>query len=222
MRWILFLALLISGSSFAQWKEYMIGVRGDTLNKIDMEGKKQGPWINRYETVRGEPGFEEEGEYVNNRKEGNWRKFNMMGDLLAIENYHWGFLDGVSQYFNLAGNLIREESWRAFNPDKLYDTLDVEDVMNPGNYNEVIVKNEGSSLKHGTWSYYNGGGGAALRTEFYRLGKLEQGGATPPTLGSDTLVVTNTAKPREVIEYEKKNSGKKKVKVRDGTVRYNQ
>lgn len=218
MRWILLLLLFISGSSFGQWKDYMIGARGDTLNKIDMRGKKQGPWINRFETLRGEPGFEEEGEYIEDRKEGNWRKFNLMGDLMAIENYHWGFLDGNSQFFNVAGHLVREESWRAFNPDKDYDTLDVEDVTSPGNYNSVIIKNEGSSIKHGTWSYYNDG--MAFKTEFYRLGKLEQGATPPPTLGSDTMAVTSVKKPKEVLEFEKKNAGKKKVKVRDGTVRY--
>ena len=218
MRWILIVAVLISGNSFAQWKDYMIGVRGDTLNKVDLKGKKQGAWIHRYETVRGEPGFEEEGEYKDDRKEGNWRKYSLMGDLQAIENYHWGFLNGTSQYFNMAGHLVREESWRAFNPDKAYDTLDVEDVMSPGNYNSVIVKNEGSSIKHGTWSYYNDG--MAFKTEFYRLGKLEQGSAPPPTLGKDTMAVTSMKKPKEVLDYEKKNSGKKKIKVRDGTVSY--
>ena len=32
---------------------------------------------------------------------------------------------------------------------------------------------------------------------------------------SDTAI-TSKAKPREVLEYEKKNSNKKKIKVRDG------
>jgi hypothetical protein len=220
MRWILILSLLISGSSFGQWKSYIIGVKGDTLNKIDLKGKKQGPWINHIESLRGEPGYEEEGEYTNDRKEGTWRKFNLMGDLLAIENYQWGFQDGISQYFSISGNLIREESWRAFNPDKLYDTLAVEDVSNPGNYNDVIIKNEGSSLKHGTWKYYDAG--FVSKTEFYHLGKLEQGSAAPPSLASDTLSVTKKMeKPKEVIEYEKKNSGKKKIKVRDGSVNFN-
>ena len=60
----------------------------------------------------------------------------------------------------------------------------------------------------------------AFKTEFYRLGKLEQGSAPPPTLGSDTLAVTSMKKPKEVLDFEKKNAGKKKIKVRDGTVRY--
>ena len=221
MRWILILSLFISAESFAQWKDYVIGVKGDTLNRVDSEGKKQGPWFHRYETIRGERGFEEEGEYEQDRKEGRWRKYSLMGDLLAIENYRWGFLDGQSQYFNMSGNIVREESWRAFNPDKLYDTVDVEDVMSPGNFNQVIIKNEGSSVKHGTWQYYDQASGLINKSEFYLLGKLEKGN-DPLTLSRDTLSSSakKIQKPKEVLDFEKKNSGKKKVRVRDGSVGY--
>jgi hypothetical protein len=219
MRWMLICFLFISGICSAQLKSYVIGVKGDTLNKVDISGKKQGKWVNRYETVRGEPGFEEEGEFVDDRKEGLWRKYSLMGDLLSVENFRWGFLDGLSQYFNMAGNVVREESWRAFNPDKLYDTIDVEDVVNPGNFKEVIVKNEGSSLKHGTWKYYDPGSGFIDKTEFYLLGKLDKN-SEPPTLAKDTVSSTakKQAKPKEVLDYEKKNAGKKKIRVRDGSV----
>ena len=91
MRWILFILLFVSTSSVAQWKDFIIGVKGDTLNRVDKMGLKQGPWVHKYETVRGERGYEEEGEYKDDLKEGNWRKYSLMGDLLAIENYRWGF-----------------------------------------------------------------------------------------------------------------------------------
>ena len=173
------------------------------------------------EQVRGEPGFEEEGEFKDDRKEGMWRKYSLMGDLIAIQQYRWGFLDGQSQYFNTAGNLVREESWRAFNPDKQYDTVDVEDVMNPGNYSQVVVKNEGSSIKHGTWKFYDPATGFIDKTEFYLLGKVDKSNE-PATLATDTISVAKkkTAKPREVLDYEKKNAGKKKIRVRDGAVNY--
>ncbi|MBC6492362.1 hypothetical protein ACFSQD_02550 [Flavihumibacter stibioxidans] len=221
MRWILIITMFVSMSSFAQWKDYIIGVKGDTLNRVDLAGRKQGPWVHRYETIRGERGFEEEGEYTDDRKEGRWRKYSLMGDLLAVENFRWGFLDGQSQYFNMAGNVVREESWRAFNPDKLYDTIDVEDVMSPGNFNQVIVKNEGSSIRHGTWQYYDPVSGLINKTELYLLGKLEKGN-DPMTLARDTLPANakKIQKPKEVLDFEKKNTGKKKVKVRDGSVGY--
>jgi antitoxin component YwqK of YwqJK toxin-antitoxin module len=221
MRWILIIALFISLPAAAQLKDYIIGVKGDTLNRIDMQGRKQGPWVHRYETIRGERGFEEEGEYTDDRKEGIWRKYSLMGDLTAIENYRWGFLDGKSQYFNTAGMVFREESWRAFNPDKLYDTIDVEDVLLPGSFQQVIVKNEGASVKHGTWNYFDPGSGLIVKTETFTLGKIEKNN-NPASLGSDTLSMSTkkVAKPKEVLEFEKKNAGKKKVKVRDGSVGY--
>lgn len=221
MRWILFILLFVSTSSVAQWKDFIIGVKGDTLNRVDKMGLKQGPWVHKYETVRGERGYEEEGEYKDDLKEGNWRKYSLMGDLLAIENYRWGFLDGMSQYFDISGNLLREESWRAFNPNQQYDTIDVEDVMSPGNFNQVIVKNEGSSLKHGTWKFYDPSSGFISKTEFYLLGKVDKSNL-PPTLAKDTMSVSakKVQKPKEVLDFEKKNAGKKKIRVRDGSVGY--
>lgn len=221
MRLLFVLLLLVSNVAFCQWKDYIIGVKGDTLNRVDKSGRKQGPWVLKYDQVRGEPGFEEEGQFVDDRKEGTWRKYSPMGDLLAVQQYRWGFLDGPSQYFNVAGNIVREESWRAFNPDKQYDTVDVEDVMNPGNYSQVIIKNEGSSLKHGTWKFYDPGTGFINKTEFYLLGKIDKSNE-PATLATDTLSVARkkTAKPKEVLDYEKKNAGKKKIRVRDGAVNY--
>jgi hypothetical protein len=40
------------------------------------------------------------------------------------------------------------------------------------------------------------------------------------TKKNDTAAQKATAKPREVADYEKKNSGKKKVRTRDGATGY--
>ena len=45
MRFVLFVFLFISLNGFGQWKSYIISVKGDTLNRVDMNGKKQGPWF---------------------------------------------------------------------------------------------------------------------------------------------------------------------------------
>ena len=221
MRLILFFCCLISLTARGQLKDYTIGVRGDTLNGVDKNGKKQGKWIIRHDEVRGEPGFEEEGTYLNDRKEGTWRKFTLMGDQFAVENYHWGFKDGTSLYFNMNGELIKEESWRAFNPDKLYDTIDIEDVTKPDHYNKVVIKNEGSSLKNGTWKYYDTDAGFIKKTEFWVLGKLQESdspvGVNKKSGSDSTAGVKAKAKPKEVLDFEKKNAGKKKIKVRDGS-----
>ena len=44
-------------------------------------------------------------------------KIYLQSDLLAVENYKLGGKDGLCQYFTPMGELIREENWRAYNPD---------------------------------------------------------------------------------------------------------
>ncbi len=221
MRYFVFLFLFASLSSKAQLKSYIIGVKGDTLNKIDSRGMKQGKWVNHVDEVRSEPGYEEEGEYLNNRKEGGWRIYSLQGDLIGLENYRWGNKDGRCQYFNSAGELLREESWRAMNPEKAYDTLEVEDVDNLNQYKTVIVKNDGVAIKHGTWNFYNPETGMIFRTETYTLGKLDKRSSANTTAqDSSATAAKSMVKPKEVQDYEKKNAGKKKIRVRDGTVGY--
>ena len=200
-----------------------MGSKGDTLDCVDMKGLKQGKWTVKVAPLRGESGYEEEGIFLNNRKEGIWRKFNLMGDLLAQENYKWGNKNGLCRYFTLAG-LEREESWRAVNPGKAYDTIDVQDLKDPNKYEEVIVKTDGSSMRHGTWKYFYAATGYLLKTEKYILDKLQEPGAEDLTknlsLDSDTTkakptIIPLKVKTKEVLEFEKKTSGKKN-KVRDG------
>jgi antitoxin component YwqK of YwqJK toxin-antitoxin module len=209
--------MLISLQGFAQLKDYRISIKGDTLNGVDQQGKKQGKWVHRYDEVRGEPGFEEEGEYVDDRREGKWRRYTLMGDLIAIENYRWGYKDGVSQYFNALGELLREESWKALNPDKQYDTIDVEDVDHLEKYTRVIVKNEGAGIRHGTWKYYDPSSGFVNKTENYVLGALQNNKSSSTASKEPTAESKAKAKPKEVLDFEKKNSGKKKVRVQDGS-----
>ena len=70
MRYIFSFFLLLTISAQAQWKDFMISQRGDTLNRLDMNGRKQGPWILKVPDLRGERGYEEEGFFVNGQKEG--------------------------------------------------------------------------------------------------------------------------------------------------------
>jgi antitoxin component YwqK of YwqJK toxin-antitoxin module len=213
MRWLYILLLFISVGGFAQWKDFKLTSKGDTLNRVDMQGVKQGPWKHRYENVRGEPGYEEEGYYENNRKVGEWRLFSLMGDLVGIEHYKWGLKDGLCQYFSNQGELRMEQSWKAFNPDKEYDTLTIEDPDKFDTYRTVVVKNEGAAIRHGIWKYYDATTGAIMRSERYMLGKLEEEAKTAAAPAEKKAV----PKPKEVLDFEKKNSGKKKVKYRDGS-----
>ncbi|HEX2608507.1 MAG TPA: hypothetical protein VHK91_14060, partial [Flavisolibacter sp.] len=84
MRYLFILMLFLSASAHAQLKNYVIGAKGDTLNKVDAAGVKQGRWVVHVDELRGERGYEEEGEYRNGKKEGMWRRFSLEGDLIAI------------------------------------------------------------------------------------------------------------------------------------------
>lgn len=199
----------------AQCKTYKLTKKGDTLNCIDQNDKKRGKWKITVEPLRGNPGYVEEGEFVDDRKEGHWRRFNMMGDLLAELNYKWGNLDGVSRFYGLAG-LEREESWRAMNPQNAFDTLMVEDINDENKYVQVIVPNDGKSLKHGTWTWYRPGSMTIVKTEVYFLGKIKMPGDDNKAAEQPKKEEPKEkAKPKEVQDFEKKN-GKKQVKTRDG------
>jgi hypothetical protein len=225
--------MLISLQGFSQYKNYLIGPKGDTLNRIDLNGKKQGPWVIHVEDNHGEPGYEEEGYFENDRREGMWRRFSLQGDMTAIENYRWGNKNGKCQYFTNTGDLVREESWKAVNPDDPYDTVPVYDLNDPTKIvSTQIIKLDGYSLKHGTWKYYDPNSGAVVKTEKWFLDKPATGDskndddlrpidtADNSKQSTDTAAKKPATKPQAVLDYEKKNSGKKKVKVRDGQTSY--
>jgi antitoxin component YwqK of YwqJK toxin-antitoxin module len=214
MRFLTTIFLLISIASYSQYKDYQLINDGkDTVNRIDMQGRKQGEWIVRVASLRGEPGYEEEGVFLNDRKEGPWRVYNLMGDLIGLENYRWGNKDGIAQYFNMNGQLRAEQSWKALNPDKVYDTIQVEDPDKLDSYHQVVVKNEGASLKHGAWKYYDENG-ALIREENYVLGKLEHDNTTAAVEPAEPKKVP---KPKEVLEFEQQRKGKKKIRYQDGS-----
>ena len=131
------------------------------------------------------------------------------------------------------GDLLREESWKAVNPNDPYDTVAVYDVNDPSKIvGTQIVKLEGFTLKHGTWRYYDPNFGTVVKTEKWFLDKPATGDnkndddlkpidiSDNSTQKTDTTGKKTSAKPQAVLDYEKKNSGKKKIKVRDGRTGY--
>ena len=173
---------------------------------------------------------------MNDKKDGLWVRFSPQGDKLAEENFRWGALDGKSRYYNRAGGLEREENWRAVDPEKTMDTVDVYDIKDPSKLvNRVIVKLEGQTNKHGVWTYYDPRWGTVIRTERYFLNKIqtdEEVAASGDdeikpidiskgkTNSLDTTGKKTLQKPQAVLDYEKKNSGKKKIKARTGQTGY--
>lgn len=232
MRFIFVLVLLVSVNVYGQYKNFIISPKGDTLNRVDLQGKKQGPWVIHVDDNHGERGYEEEGYFLNSKKEGTWRQYSLDGDLTAIENFRWGNKDGKCQYFTNMGDLMREESWKAVNPDNPYDTVAVYDVVDPTKIvGTQIVKLDGFTLKHGTWRYYDPNTGTVTKTEKWFLDKPAAGDnkndddlrpidVSDTGNKSDTLTKKPSTKPQAILDYEKKNSKKKKIKVRDGSTGY--
>jgi|SRR6218665_515353 len=232
MKYLTILLLFIATNSFAQWKTYIIGVRGDTLNRLDMSGKKQGPWVVHVEELRGEPGYDEQGYYEDDAKVDKWVRFSLQGDKIAEENYRFGFLNGKNKYYTRTGGLLREETWRAVEPGKSFDTVDVKDPNDPSKViDHVVVKVDGTTFRHGTWTYYDPEWGTVTKTEEWWMNKLKTGDGIPgenedelkpidprkkTTAKTDTDKEEKEAqKPAAILDYEKKNKGKK-IKVRDG------
>lgn len=224
MKWPGLIFLFLSLNSFGQCKTFLKNPKGDTINCTDVNGKRQGYWLVRVEPLRGNAGYDEEGYYFDGMKDGIWYMYSRMGDLIAIENYRWGMKDSINRYFNITVGLIREESWKAVNPSDPWVEIDVEDVLNPGTFVKTRMKMEGKSYKHGTWRLYDPQTGALAKTEVWYMNeneadrkKKQLAAAGTATAASDTAKPAPKVKPKEVMQFEKKNSGKKKVKVRDGS-----
>ncbi len=209
---LLFL-FFISGK--AQYKTFKLTENRDTINAIDKNDLKQGKWVIHIDEVRGEPGYEEEGIFKNDKKEGIWRLYNLTGDIIGVENYKLGGKDGLQQYYTYLGDLYREENWRGYNPDAPFDTIAVYGTGSNEIIDYKIVKAEQYSVKHGEWRYYEPTTGRLVKSEKYDRGLLEKpAGQTTPAV----VVKEKTKKPDktpEMLEWEKKNKGKKKV-LRDG------
>ena len=202
----------------AQYQSFKIGANGDTINKVDKKGLKQGRFVLRTEELRGEPGFEEEGIYKNNAKEGIWRRYNLMGDPIGFETYLHGGKDGFQQYYSPLGELLREENWRGYNPDAPYDTIAVYGTGSNEIVDYKIVKAEQYSVKQGMWKYYEPVTGRLLKTEEWERNNLVLPNAPKKELASGNSlkgVKKEVAKTAEMLEWEKKNKGKKNV-IRNG------
>lgn len=75
MKGLVIILLLCSFAGTAQWKSYRLTASGDTLNRIDESNRKQGKWAIKIESLRGEPGYQENGVFKDDKKEGTWRIF---------------------------------------------------------------------------------------------------------------------------------------------------
>lgn len=192
------------------WIDYALTPKGDTINRLDQKKMRQGPWVIRYEEIRGEPGYEEEGFFIDDKKNGSWLRYSLMGDLIAREFYKYGYRDGRQQYYTSMGDLLREEGWKAVNPANPYDTILVPDIDQPDRMIEKVIKHEAAEVKHGKWIHYNPSTGEIVKTEFFVFGQLDKKNSTPQPQSTpagqknNTPIPVKPPLPKAVQEYQKK------------------
>lgn len=210
--------LVMQTNAFAQYKSFKLLENGDTINRLNNAGEKQGKWIEHVNALRLDPAYDEEGIYVNGKREGVWRRFDMFGLMTAKENYKWGQKHGLQIYLE-QGQVEHEENWRAVDPNKKFDTVDVPDVYDPLIVRQTVVKVEGYSVPVGNWRYYEPETGKLIKTEQYNiLGQLVEPAKVKIEISESDTATTpkQKTKPKFISDYEKTNKGRKAIKVRDG------
>jgi hypothetical protein len=91
------------------------------------------------------------------------------------------------------------------------------------------VKVESLTVKHGTWKFYNPMTGTIEETQQWAMDRPKVEAmeddlapidvAATADAGGETADAKKKTlpKPQAILDYEKKNAGKKKIKVRDGS-----
>ncbi len=137
-------------------------------NKVDAQQRKQGEWQEEMPEVRGEPGYTWEGAYVDNLKEGVWKKYALSGGIIAEETYKHGQLNGYCRYFYSNGLVSAEGSFVAMGINGEIDNYRIVDPVT-GEERFEEVKRDGSSQRNGMWKVYDEEG--KMTKEYYRRGE---------------------------------------------------
>jgi len=142
----------------------------DHLNKTDKYHQKQGLWYIKKEELRGEPAYTTFGNYEDNKKQGLWYKLDKDGQLISIENFRNGLLNGNAQYYE-NGHLSVIGNYRSLEQNKQLDSIWVTDPITL--YDTlVVIPSETGFVKHGLWRYYNPLTGQLISEETYQIDQL--------------------------------------------------
>ena len=121
------LFLFVGATLFSQSWELNPLSEKDTINKIDMDGKKQEKWIlfgkHKPGTCYQVKQKVEEGKYKDNKKVNSWVEFYCNGNMKNKLTFNNGRPDGYAQMFHENGKISEEGNWknsRWVGPYKLY------------------------------------------------------------------------------------------------------
>ena len=109
------LALFYFGVAFSQNKQFKL-VGKDTINYVDVAGKKQGTWI-VFGKDKNEPCYQpeqkaEEGKYKENRKTGQWVEYYCNGIPKSKVTFVNGRPDGYAVTYHENGKVYEEGLWK--------------------------------------------------------------------------------------------------------------
>lgn len=108
------LILICSAASVKAQSSELYGK--DTINKTDIEGKKQGKWVLFGKHKPGgcyqEEQKAEEGKYTDNRKAGTWVEFYCNGNMKNKLTFANGRPDGYAIMFHENGKISEEGNWK--------------------------------------------------------------------------------------------------------------
>jgi len=150
---------------------YFSAVAQSAENRVDAKKRKQGVWMERLPALREDPAYILEGTYLNDRKEGVWKKTTEDGDVVAEETYKNGALDGLCKYYYPNGKIMATGRMLAIDLEGQKDTVVTIDVTT-GEEKLVEVTRKGHSVRHGEWKLYDEDGGVLRET--YEKGEISE------------------------------------------------
>jgi hypothetical protein len=139
------------------------------MNQTDAQHRKQGPWSEEVPEIRGEDGYTWEGNYVNDVKEGVWKKYAQAGAIIAEETYKHGVLSGHCRYFYPNGQVSAEGNFIAIDLDGQSENYRVIDPVTGEEHFEEVPRNP-KSLRDGVWKVYDEDG--QVTKEYYKRGEM--------------------------------------------------
>lgn len=106
-----FLNSIKAQSCEVEWRNH------DTINKISVQGFKEGIWriSGKHKPKLGYPIEQviETGYYLNNRKTGVWKEYFKNGKQRSELTYVCGLLEGPATFYDQTGKVIKQGSFKA-------------------------------------------------------------------------------------------------------------
>lgn len=155
----------------------------DTINKTDIEGKKQGKWVlfgkHKPGTCYSADQKTEEGKYADNRKAGTWVEFYCNGNMRNKLTFTNGRPDGYAIMFHENGKISEEGNWKTnrwVGNYKLYyenGQVQHEFVFNPNGKRDGTQKYFHENGQLAIEGNFAGGKETGLIKEFYENGDVK-------------------------------------------------